>query len=278
MNRAVLRPHDTKFAYVAFGKDELRQVGLLVLLFLVTLAVLSGHDHCRRLAWSCPWLGDAHRTGRHRVDHDGLLTDRARPLERCDFSRLRPDLPDRASESDGILGSDPRTFLADLRHISADPRIGRRYSISDLSRHPGRGRRVDGGNMFSLSASPNMSSLGAYFTAAGGCPTRPERGRVGADLAGHADASGRDLCTHHGAGRPTVGWQGDRLSAAPDSPSYSPIRPRDVAAAVVGNALEFYDFTIYAFFAVQIGHSFFPNHSPFVGLMCRWRRSAPASS
>ena len=46
-----------------------------------------------------------------------------------------------------------------------------------------------------------------------------------------------------------------------------PITPRQVAAAVIGNALEFYDFTIYAFFAVQIGHNFFPNHSPFIGLM-----------
>ena len=45
------------------------------------------------------------------------------------------------------------------------------------------------------------------------------------------------------------------------------IRPRHVAAAVVGNALEFYDFTIYAFFAVQIGNAFFPHHSAFVKLM-----------
>ena len=36
---------------------------------------------------------------------------------------------------------------------------------------------------------------------------------------------------------------------------------------MAGNALEFYDFTIYAFFAVQIGHSFFPNHSSFISLM-----------
>lgn len=47
----------------------------------------------------------------------------------------------------------------------------------------------------------------------------------------------------------------------------APIRHRHVAAAVVGNALEFYDFTAYAFFAVQIGNSFFPNHAPFGRLM-----------
>jgi MFS family permease len=42
---------------------------------------------------------------------------------------------------------------------------------------------------------------------------------------------------------------------------------RQVAAAVAGNALEFYDFTAYAFFAVQIGRSFFPAHTPFASLM-----------
>jgi MFS transporter, MHS family, citrate/tricarballylate:H+ symporter len=34
---------------------------------------------------------------------------------------------------------------------------------------------------------------------------------------------------------------------------------RHVAAAVIGNALEFYDFTVFSFFAVQIGHAFFPS-------------------
>ena len=42
---------------------------------------------------------------------------------------------------------------------------------------------------------------------------------------------------------------------------------RHVAAAVVGNWLEFYDFTVYAYFALQIGAAFFPNHSPFVSLL-----------
>ncbi|MEJ0043097.1 MAG: MFS transporter [Rhizomicrobium sp.] len=36
------------------------------------------------------------------------------------------------------------------------------------------------------------------------------------------------------------------------------IKHRHVAAAVIGNALEFYDFTTYATFAVAIGHAFFP--------------------
>jgi len=37
---------------------------------------------------------------------------------------------------------------------------------------------------------------------------------------------------------------------------------RHLAAAVIGNALEFYDFTAYAFFAIQIGHAFFPGRTP----------------
>ena len=44
------------------------------------------------------------------------------------------------------------------------------------------------------------------------------------------------------------------------------ILKRHVAAAVAGNALEFYDFTIYAAFAVEIGHTFFPG-TPFVSLI-----------
>ena len=44
-------------------------------------------------------------------------------------------------------------------------------------------------------------------------------------------------------------------------------RPRHVAAAVIGNALEFYDFITYAFFAIQIGHAFFPAHNAYVSLM-----------
>jgi MFS family permease len=42
---------------------------------------------------------------------------------------------------------------------------------------------------------------------------------------------------------------------------------RHVVAAVAGNALEFYDFTAYTFFAIQIGHAFFPSKSEFVSLM-----------
>ena len=40
-----------------------------------------------------------------------------------------------------------------------------------------------------------------------------------------------------------------------------------VAAVVLGNALEFYDFTVYAFFAVPIGEAFFPARDPTSSLL-----------
>ena len=40
-----------------------------------------------------------------------------------------------------------------------------------------------------------------------------------------------------------------------------PLSPRTVLAVGVGNALEFYDFTTFAYFAVQISHTFFPLQS-----------------
>jgi MHS family citrate/tricarballylate:H+ symporter-like MFS transporter len=45
------------------------------------------------------------------------------------------------------------------------------------------------------------------------------------------------------------------------------IPARYVAAVVVGNALEFYDFLTYAFFAVYIGRAFFPSSSPTSSLL-----------
>ncbi len=42
---------------------------------------------------------------------------------------------------------------------------------------------------------------------------------------------------------------------------------RFIVAATIGNALEFYDFITYAFFAIQIGHAFFPSHNAYGSLM-----------
>lgn len=44
-------------------------------------------------------------------------------------------------------------------------------------------------------------------------------------------------------------------------------RTKLVMAAAVGNALEFYDFTVYGFFALLIGKLFFPVHDPVVQLL-----------
>src|SRR5258707_14865860 len=40
-----------------------------------------------------------------------------------------------------------------------------------------------------------------------------------------------------------------------------------VAATVAGNALEFFDFVTYSFFAVQIGQTFFPSSDDFISLL-----------
>ena len=42
---------------------------------------------------------------------------------------------------------------------------------------------------------------------------------------------------------------------------------RHVAAVVAGNALEFYDFLAYSFFALQIGRAFFPSQDPHSSLL-----------
>jgi MFS transporter, MHS family, citrate/tricarballylate:H+ symporter len=56
---------------------------------------------------------------------------------------------------------------------------------------------------------------------------------------------------------------------APDDPTRpgQPLRIWHVAAVVAGNGLEFYDFLIYATFAIYIGKAFFPTHDPLVSLL-----------
>lgn len=45
------------------------------------------------------------------------------------------------------------------------------------------------------------------------------------------------------------------------------ISNRQVAAVCLGNAIEFYDFVTYAYFAAQIGRTFFPSETPGVSLL-----------
>jgi MFS family permease len=55
------------------------------------------------------------------------------------------------------------------------------------------------------------------------------------------------------------------MNAAPATRQAIPAR--HVAAVVAGNALEFYDFLTYAFFAVYIGKAFFPSSTPSASLL-----------
>jgi MFS family permease len=52
-----------------------------------------------------------------------------------------------------------------------------------------------------------------------------------------------------------------------DSPIQRALPLRHVAAVCVGNALEFYDFVTYAFFAAQIGRCFFPSDQKGISLL-----------
>lgn len=47
----------------------------------------------------------------------------------------------------------------------------------------------------------------------------------------------------------------------------SQLRFRSVIAATIGNMLEFYDFVTFSFFAIQIGHAFFPFKNQYASLM-----------
>jgi len=58
-----------------------------------------------------------------------------------------------------------------------------------------------------------------------------------------------------------------RLTPERAADSAPPIPASAVIATVLGNGLEFYDFTTYAFFAVMIGRAFFPARDPFVSLL-----------
>ena len=53
----------------------------------------------------------------------------------------------------------------------------------------------------------------------------------------------------------------------PREPGRGGLTRRHIAAVTLGNALEFYDFLTYAFFAIQIGHALFPVSSAYGSLM-----------
>src|ERR1700720_3428143 len=46
-----------------------------------------------------------------------------------------------------------------------------------------------------------------------------------------------------------------------------PSQRRLIAAGLIGNVLEWYDFSIYGYFASSIGYHFFPSHNPSLSLI-----------
>jgi MFS family permease len=63
------------------------------------------------------------------------------------------------------------------------------------------------------------------------------------------------------------------IDAGTDMPPHSAIRARHVAAVSIGNALGFYDFLTYVYFAVYIGKAFFPAHDPVASLLAAYGAS-----
>lgn len=59
----------------------------------------------------------------------------------------------------------------------------------------------------------------------------------------------------------------DPTLAIPAAAPRAPITRAQIAGVTLGNALEFYDFLVFAFFAVQIGRSFFPAADPQTSLL-----------
>ncbi len=74
---------------------------------------------------------------------------------------------------------------------------------------------------------------------------------------------------------PAGGYRWGRVEApaedVPELVAGQQLTPRErrkaIFAATLGNGLEFYDFITFAFFAIQIGHTFFPSENAFLSLM-----------
>jgi MHS family proline/betaine transporter-like MFS transporter len=73
--------------------------------------------------------------------------------------------------------------------------------------------------------------------------------------------------THSNAAVPAAAQAGALPAPGPSTAHDDRASKRAVIAASTGNALEWYDFTVYALFAVYIGQNFFQNENPTVQLM-----------
>jgi MFS transporter, MHS family, citrate/tricarballylate:H+ symporter len=74
------------------------------------------------------------------------------------------------------------------------------------------------------------------------------------------EASGREEFPEGGANK-------EMSAVVQASENRTSVPAKHIAAVVVGNALEFYDFLNYSFFAVFIGRAFFPSSSPTASLL-----------
>jgi MHS family citrate/tricarballylate:H+ symporter-like MFS transporter len=71
-----------------------------------------------------------------------------------------------------------------------------------------------------------------------------------------------------GRGEIAEGHTSERMTMVVETPgNRTSVPAKHIAAVVVGNALEFYDFLNYSFFAVFIGRAFFPSSSPTASLL-----------
>jgi MFS transporter, MHS family, citrate/tricarballylate:H+ symporter len=66
---------------------------------------------------------------------------------------------------------------------------------------------------------------------------------------------------------PSERVKSSRTNPQPPEMQNSKLGFRSVLAATIGNMLEFYDFVTFSFFAVQIGHAFFPFKNQYASLM-----------
>ncbi len=61
--------------------------------------------------------------------------------------------------------------------------------------------------------------------------------------------------------------QVDSLALVAGQKELQDMRRRAILSCVIGNFMELYDFTLYGFFAIFIGHTFFPSTNPVVSLL-----------
>ena len=265
MNRIVLRPAEDRFGYLRLGGDEVRQLCLIALASVVFLGIEVAAAIVAGLLIGVVGGG---RASPSSLILALVLVYVAVILFAVRFSLASALTFDRRKVD--LFGSWRLTrgrfwplFGALVITIALAMVIGLLgFVITSALQLVATGGDV--GAVFSKTRPNPMGGGLERAQPRGPCA---ERHRDGAGLARHADAGPGDLSdaqrSRLGRGAVTT------IEGAAPSPAQSPapISPRQVAAAVAGNALEFYDFTLYAFFAVQIGHTFFPNHTAYLSLL-----------